>query len=306
MSEVDWETGETDWNLQARDRLLLVDYNNLLIRATYGMRADLRTSEGTLVHGVYGFLKALYATFKKYRIDNILCANDSCKSKHRLELFPEYKGQRAKEDKRTEQEKIEFSQQWNLTEELLRALAIPTVKSQEEHEADDIIGTLAEYYKKDFDVYILSGDLDFTQLVQPSIFVIKPSRGGKSKVYTEKTFIEEYGFYPINMIDFKALTGDTSDNIPGVPRVGEVTGKRLVQEYLTVENLYTNLSNVTGVVNTNLTVNQDLVARNKQLVKILTDVPINHKSYELKRIDFRSENALDFYTKYEFESFMDG
>lgn len=294
---------ELDWDIQARDRLLLVDYNNLLIRCVYGLRPDLRTEDGTLVHGVYGFLKALYSVTRTHRIDKILCANDSCKSKHRLELFPDYKAQRIKEDKRTEEEKIEFSRQWNLTEELLRALEISVVKSMEEHEADDILGTLAHKYKDEYDVYILSGDLDFTQLIEENILMVRPLRGGKSRVYNKKVFRDEYGFDPINMIDYKALTGDASDNIPGVKRVGDVTGKKLIQQYQTVENLYENIEQITGALKENLVAGKDLVDRNKQLVKILTCVPINYSDYQLTNVDFQSKRVKEFYSKYEFESF---
>lgn len=295
---------ELDWDIRAKDRILLVDYNNLLIRCVYGLRPDLRTSEGVLVHGVYGVLRALYSVAKKNRIDKIVCANDSNKSAHRLALFPEYKGQRKKEDTRTEEEKIEFSRQWSLTEELLTALSIPVIESEEEHEADDIIGTLAHYYREKFDVYILSGDHDFMQLISDEIKMIKPLRGGKSKVYSKKVFREEYGFDPEGMIDFKALVGDTSDNINGVPRVGDVTGKRLIQQYHTIENLYDNISEIRGKLQENLISSRDIVDRNRVLVKILTEVPITYSNYTLQNIDFRTDQALEFYSKYEFESFL--
>ena len=220
--------------------LLLIDGHSQAYRAYFGMKTPLSTREGEPTGAVYGFTRKLLATLREHNPDYIAVAFDTGDTWRHAE-FPEYKATRdaMPEEMRTQMERIAT---------LLRAFNIP-ILTFPNFEADDILGTLAhQAAEQEIDVLVMSGDRDLFQLVSPRIKVLYTSGGPTpvTSIYGSKEIQERYGLTPEQFVDFKALTGDSSDNIPGVPGVGEKTAVKLLQQFGSLDSLYTHLAEVAG------------------------------------------------------------
>ncbi|MCD4756020.1 DNA polymerase I [bacterium] len=231
--------------LPSKDKkiFLAIDANAIIHRAFHAYPSSLQTEDGLQVNAVYGFTTMLLAALKSFNPHYVMCAMDTSEPTFRHEMFADYKGTRAP----TDQSLID---QFPFVEEVLNSFNIPVVKKSG-FEADDILGTLSKFVSEgkwkdeDIDLYILSGDKDLLQLVTPSVFVSLPNGGFKNLViYDSKKVKEKYGYFPEQVIDYKAIVGDSSDNIPGIKGVGDKSAVTLLEKYGNLDEIYRNLKDL--------------------------------------------------------------
>jgi DNA polymerase-1 len=253
----------------APPRLFLLDGHSLAYRAFFALPPTLATSTGQVTNAVYGFTSMLIKLLGDEQPDLIAVAFDSGAPTVRLEKDAQYKAGRRETPG-------DFTPQLGLIEEVLGALQIPVLRVDDGNEADDVLGTLAvRAAERGIDATIVTADRDFFQLVRPGIRVMFNRRGiSDIVVYDEAGVQERFGISPAEYLDFVALKGDTSDNIPGVPGVGDKTAAKLVTEYGSVEGLVTHLDVLKGRLKENVTASVDRLALNKDLARIVTDVPV--------------------------------
>ncbi len=220
-------------------KLLLIDGHSILNRAYYGIRG-LSNSKGVPTNAVYGFLNIMFKYIEEEKPDYLTVAFDVSAPTFRHEMYEEYKGTRKPMDD-------DLRVQVPMIQEMLNAMGITIVK-KEGLEADDILGTISRIGEREgLDVTILSGDRDLLQLAtkKVKIAIPKTSKGVTTTFYYyDKDVLEEYGCTPIEFIDVKALMGDSSDNIPGVPSIGEKTAKNIISKYKSIENAYANAADI--------------------------------------------------------------
>ena len=267
-------------------KLVLIDSNALVHRAFHALPPTLTSPKGVLTNAVYGFTSVLIKMIKDLKPDYIAATYDLAGPTFRHEEFAEYKAHREKAPD-------ELYAQIPLTKEVLRAFGIPIYEKQG-FEADDVIGALAELSKKEKNirVVIVTGDLDTLQLVDGEKVVVFTLRKGltDTMIYNEKAVTERYGLHPRQVIDYKGLKGDPSDNIPGVPGIGDKTASMLVQKYGSIEGLYKKLEKTGSKERLSLKLieklieNKDLALFSKKLSTIIRDVPID---FSLEKSDWR-------------------
>ena len=250
-------------------RLFLLDGHSLAYRAFFALPPTLATSSGTLTNAVYGFTSMLIKLLGDEKPDLIAVFFDSGKPTVRLAKDADYKAGR----RETPQD---FTSQLGLIEEVLEALRIPVLRIAGGHEADDAIGTLAlRAHERGVDATIVTADRDFFQLVRPGVTVMFNRRGISDIVrYDEQAVTERYGITPEQYLDFVALKGDTSDNIPGVPGVGDKTAAKLVNQFGTVEELIASTGMLKGKQKENVEASVGRLGLNKQLARIDTDIEL--------------------------------
>lgn len=251
------------------DKLVLIDGNSIISRAFYAL-PPLTNGSGLHTNAVLGFTTMLLKVLEEEKPSHVLVAFDAGKVTFRHEGYAEYKGGRQKTPP-------ELSEQFPLLKELLEAFSIAQFELAG-YEADDIIGTmtrLAEEQGKS--AIVVSGDKDMLQLASPQVSVWI-TRKGVSEVerYTPEVVGEKYGLTPAQIIDLKGLMGDMSDNIPGVPGVGEKTALKLLHDYGTVENVLANIEELKGKLRENIESNMDNAKMSKQLATIFREVPVEH------------------------------
>lgn len=279
------------------DKIILLDGNSLSYRAYYAMPA-LKNKKGLYTNSVYGFTLMLEKILEDTKPKYALVAFDKGKETFRHKSYEAYKGTRDK----TPSELVE---QFGYVRELLDSFGI----KYEEHldyEADDIIGSYAKIAEKaGLEVIIVSGDKDLTQLASDNITVYYTKRGVTEIDYYTPEFInEKYGLTPQQIIDMKGLMGDKSDNIPGIPGVGEKTAIKLLNEYETVENVLENIDNISGKkLKERLTEGKEDAILSKKLATIFTDVPVDNKIEDLTFKENR-EKKKELFEKLEFVSFL--
>ena len=253
---------------QKRPKLLLLDCYSLLFRAFYALPEDLQTSDGTHTNAVYGFTSMLIKLLQEQKPDHIAVCIDVGAPLERTEQYEAYKSNR------TEAPEI-FSSQVPLVMEVLKVMKIP-VFGLPGHEADDLIAYLARCTEKEgVEVKIVTGDRDFFQLVNKDIHVLYNRRGITDIVEMDPKAVEEkYGVPPSKYVDLKALEGDNSDNLPGVPGVGTKTAAKLVQKYGSAEEAVAHAAEQTPKLAENLAAHAEQVAINKKL-STLDSVPLD-------------------------------
>lgn len=248
-------------------KLLLIDAHALIHRSYHAIERELTSPTGEPTKAVYGFASTLLKTIKDQQPDYVVATFDAGKS-IRTEQFPEYKANRppTPDDLRS---------QFQRCREFCAALGIP-VFAVKGFEADDLIGTLSKQAEAEkLNTVILTGDRDTLQLVDDLTHVLMfVGYTGEIKPYDTAAVQERFGFGPTQLIDFKALRGDTSDNIPGIAGVGDKTATKLLQDYGSVEGIYKNIDKVEGKVREKLEAARDQVTLNKALVTIDRDVPV--------------------------------
>ena len=279
------------------DKIILLDGNSLSYRAYYAMPA-LKNKKGLYTNSVYGFTLMLEKILEDTKPKYALVAFDKGKETFRHKSYEAYKGTRDKTP-------TELVEQFGYVRELLDSFGI----KYEEHldyEADDIIGSYAKIAEKaGLEVIIVSGDKDLTQLASDNITVYYTKRGVTEIDYYTPEFInEKYGLTPQQIIDMKGLMGDKSDNIPGIPGVGEKTAIKLLTEYETVENVLENIENISGKkLKERLTEGKEDAILSKKLATIFTDVPVDNKIEDLTFKENR-EKKKELFEKLEFVSFL--
>ncbi len=283
--------------MSSSKKLILLDGNSLANRAFYALRL-FSTSEGIFTNAVYGFLTMLYKLIEEEKPDYLAVAFDKGKVTFRHADYAEYKGTRkAAPD--------EFRPQLDLLREVLTALNVPWFRI-DNFEADDIIGTLsARATEQGLETLIVTGDRDALQLVNDKVTVMMTKKGISETVrYNPAQLQEELGLTPPQIIELKALMGDSSDNIPGVPGVGEKTALKLLGEYGTVDNVYEHLDEVKGALQTKLKENQELAFLSRKLATISLEAPVDLKPEELKLHEPSYAEATALFKKLEFKSLL--
>ena len=251
-------------------KFIIIDGSSLMYRAFFALPL-LTSSEGIYTNAIMGFSNMLGKILTDYKPDYIAVAFDKSRKTFRTDMYGEYKGQRAKTPD-------ELKSQIPLLKEFLAALGIAFIEI-DNYEADDIIGTLArKSADEDCEALIVTGDKDALQLIAPQIKVMLTKRGIMDmQVFDEEAFKEKYaGLEPHKLIDIKALMGDSSDNIPGVPGIGEKTALKLLTQFGDLENLLANIENVSGKkLKEKLEQNQDLARLSYKLATICCDVAVD-------------------------------
>lgn len=262
-----------------QNRFIIIDGSSLMYRAFFALPL-LTSSNGFYTNAIMGFANMLGKILTEYEPDNIVVAFDKSRKTFRTEMFEEYKGQRAKTPD-------ELKSQFPLLREFLDALGIAFIE-KDNFEADDIIGTLAvKSASKDFEALVVTGDKDALQLIRKNVKVMLTKRGIMDmQIFDEEAFKEKYaGLEPIKLIDIKALMGDSSDNIPGVPGIGEKTALKLLAQYQDLENLLANIDNVSGKkLKEKLEENKELARLSYKLATICCDVDVDFvpQDFEIK------------------------
>ena len=281
----------------SKKKLFLIDAYALIYRAYYAFIKNPRiNSKGFDTSAIMGFLNSIFDILKRENPDYFSVVFDKGGSSDRIEIYEEYKANR---DSTPEP----ILDSVPIIHEILTELGIKTLELSG-YEADDIIGTVAKKAEKEgLLTYMVTPDKDFAQLVTDSTFLYKPARFGNG--------IEIWGIdevknkfevdNPLQVIDFLGMMGDSVDNIPGLPGVGEKTAKKFIKEYGSIENLYENLDDIKGKLKDKISSNKELGLLSKKLATIITDVPIEYSIEELKISNSNSEKILSIFNELEFK-----
>ena len=254
---------------QVKPTLMLLDGNSLAFRAFYALPAEnFKTRGGLTTNAVYGFTAMLINLLRDESPTHIAAAFDVSRQTFRSERYPEYKANRSSTPD-------EFHGQIDITKEVLGALGI-TALSEPGFEADDLIATLATQAENEgYRVLVVTGDRDSLQLVTDDVTVLYPRKGVSELTrFTPEAVVEKYGLTPAQYPDFAALRGDPSDNLPGIPGVGEKTASKWIAEYGSLQGLVDNVDSVRGKVGDALRANLASVVRNRELTDLVRDVPL--------------------------------
>ncbi|MBC5862321.1 DNA polymerase I [Flavobacterium turcicum] len=276
--------------MSVQKRLFLLDAYALIFRGYYAFIKNPRiNSKGMDTSAIMGFMNSLMDVIKREKPDHLAVAFDKGGSELRNELFPEYKANR---DATPEAIKIAVP----YIQELLKAMHIPIIEVAG-FEADDLIGTIAKQAEKEnFKVFMVTPDKDFAQLVSENIFMYKPARMGNGiEIWGIPEVLEKFEIErPEQVIDYLGMMGDSADNIPGLPGVGEKTAKKFLAEYGSIENLLANTHELKGAIKTKIEANSELGLLSKKLATILLDCPVtfNETDYELSTPDVEKTDAL--------------
>ncbi len=282
------------------EKLLLIDGHSILNRAFYGV-PPLNNAAGIPTNAIYGFLNIMFKIIDEEKPDYITVAFDLKEPTFRHKMYAEYKGTRKPMPE-------ELHKQVPLIKETLKAMGIKTVELAG-YEADDLLGTLAGLgEKKGLDVSVLSGDRDLLQLATKKVKIrIPKTKKGQTEIedYYEDDVVKTYGVTPVEFIDLKALMGDTADNIPGVPGVGEKIATAIITEYKNIENAYANVDNIKPArAKNSLSEHYDMAVLSKKLATINVEAPIEYNFEEAKTSNFYTPEAYELFKKYEFKSML--
>ena len=279
-----------------KEKLLILDGNSLMYRAFYGLPA-LTNSEGLHTNAIYGFATMLLKMREDINPDHIIATFDRKAPTFRHTEYTDYKAGRKKMPE-------ELAEQIPHIRELLKAFGVE-IFELDGYEADDLIGTISvQGEAKGLDVFIVTGDRDALQLATDNVKVVINKKGmTEVEIYDRNRMIEEFGVTPTEFIDVKGLMGDKSDNIPGVPGVGEKTAYKLIKEYKSVENVLSNIDNIKGKKLTdNLREYAEQAILSKKLATIITVAPIEIDFESLKDKNIDSEKLVSMFYKYQFKS----
>ncbi len=281
-------------------RLFLLDGHSLAYRAFFALPPTLATSSGTVTNAVYGFTSMLIKLLAEEKPDLIAVFFDSGAPTIRLAKDADYKAGRPETPG-------DFRPQLGLIEEVLDAMRIPVLRIADGNEADDAIGALAvRACEQDIDATIVTADRDFFQLVRPGITVMFNRKGISDIVrYDEHAVTERYGITPSQYLDFVALKGDTSDNIPGVPGVGDKTAAKLVNQFGTVEELLANTDMLKGKQKENVEASAGRLGLNKDLARIDTGIELPVDPDDCVMGEWDADEVRRLFTSLEFRSLFD-
>ena len=289
------------------DKLVLIDGNSIMNRAFYGIMGSkmLTTKDGKYTNAIYGFLAILFKILEDINPQYIAVAFDLKGPTARHELYEGYKANRHGMPE-------ELAEQMPIIKDVLRAMNIDIIEKQG-YEGDDILGTLAKYGEKQgLEVTILSGDRDTFQLASDNITIRIPrTKQGKTETedYNRAKVLEEYGLEPEQLIEVKALQGDTSDNIPGVPGIGPKTAISLIQKYNTVKELYEKVEagedDLKGKQRENIVNNKEMAKLSRKLGEINTQVPIEDTLENIKLEEWDRPKVLEIFEELRFNRYIE-
>ena len=281
--------------MENKKRLFLIDAYALIFRGYYAFIKNPRiNSKGLDTSAILGFTNSLFDVIKRERPEYIAVCFDKGGSHDRIEMFPEYKANR---DETPEAIKMAVP----YIQEILNALGI-CIMVKEGYEADDIIGTLAKKAEKEnFETYMVTPDKDFAQLVNEKTFIYKPLFGGGYETWGIEEVNNKFETSdPIQVIDFLAMKGDSVDNIPGLPGVGDKTAKKFLKEYGSIENLLSNTDKIKGKLREKIEANSEAGLLSKKLATIITDVPVDFDSNKFKLSLDEPDKLYEIFSDLEF------
>lgn len=275
----------------AQNKILLLDSNSLMHRAYHAL-PNLKSSKGLYTGAIYGFLSILLRLIKEQKPTHIAAAFDLHGPTFRHEMFKDYKATRKPMDE-------ELRQQVEPLKELITAMGIKIVSLQG-YEGDDILGTLSKRF--DDECIIVTGDRDSFQLVSPTTKVFWTKKGVSDiEVYDEERLLQD-GFTVSQFIDYKALRGDTSDNVPGIPGVGEKTAKQLLEKYGSLDEILAHAAEIPGKLGQNVQNGKDIAILSKELVTINCDVPVECTLDDIKFTPVYSQAVRTLFGQLEITS----
>ena len=282
------------------DKLVLIDGHSILNRAFYGV-PDLTNSEGLHTNAVYGFLNIMFKILEEEKADHLAVAFDLKEPTFRHEMYDDYKGTRKPMPE-------ELHQQVQVMKDVLTAMGVP-IMTLPGFEADDILGTVAKKSQaRGINVSVVSGDRDLLQLADEhiKIRIPKTSRAGTEiKDYYPEDVKREYQVTPVEFIDVKALMGDASDNIPGVPSIGEKTATSLIAAYGSIENCYSHLDEIKPPrAQKALGEHYDMAQMSKKLATICLDCPVEFRYEDAKIGNLYTPEAYQYMKRLEFKSLL--
>lgn len=279
-----------------KNKIMILDGNSLLFRAFYAM-PPLKTKKGQYTNAVYGFLSMLYKLLDAYSPEYICVAFDPKKPSFRHEQYKDYKATRAKAPN-------ELVEQFQLMRDVLDVHNIKCVEI-DGFEADDVAGTFAGAAEEQgAEVYLVTSDKDYLQLIDENTRVILTKKGvTNTEEMDVQAMADTYGISPAQVVDLKALMGDSSDNIPGVGGIGEKTALKLIQEYKSLDNIYENIESIKGKLKERLETDKMQAYMSQTLARIIRDIPIefNLEEYKIQKPDFKKLSSL--YDELEFRTF---
>lgn len=285
------------------NKLLLIDGNSIINRAFYGIMGSkmLMTEDGTYTNAVYGFLSILFKELDDIKPEYLVVAFDLKAPTHRHKIYDKYKANRHGMPE-------ELAMQMPILKETLKAMNVYIIE-KEGYEADDILGTLAKWgQKEELEVTVLTGDRDSFQLIDKNIKVRIPrTKMGKTETedYTVEKIEEEYGLEPLDLIEVKGLMGDTSDNIPGVPGVGEKTALNLIKQYKSIDEVYNHIDEQKGKLKEKLSENKDLAYLSRTLGTIDINAPIEKDLNVFQIEEWNKPEVLEIFKRLKFNRFID-
>ena len=289
------------------EKLVVIDGNSILNRAFYGIMGSkmLQTADGTYTNAVYSFLAILFKLLDDVKPEYLAVAFDVKHPTKRHEMYKEYKGTRKGMPD-------ELAVQMPIIKNVLTAMNIKVIEKPG-YEADDILGTLAKYSEtKGIDTILLTGDRDSFQLASDHITIRIPrTKAGKTEVedFDRNKILETYGLEPLQLIEVKGLMGDTSDNIPGVPGVGEKTALNLIKEFSSIDNIYEKLEAgeavAKGKLKENLEANKDLAILSRELGRIDVNAPIDKELSEFKMKEWNRKEVYELFKELRFNKYIE-
>jgi DNA polymerase-1 len=278
-------------------KVVIVDTFNFLHRAFHAIPKSFRAPDNTPTNAVYGVCSMLISLVKETKPDCVLAALDSQKPTFRSEEFSNYKAQRKEMDE-------ELKVQIPYVFQAINLLGIQTINC-EGYEADDVIGTLVTNLKNEAEVYIVSNDKDMWQLIDKNVFVLIPNTKGTFEKIDEAEALKRLEFDKKRLVDFKALRGDTSDNIPGVYGIGEVTAKKLISKYSSIEDIYKHINEIEPEsLQKKLIENVETAYMSLKLATIVTDAPVR---FNLSDCNFNfspTKELTEMFQKLNFKSLL--
>jgi DNA polymerase-1 len=282
-----------------KERFFIVDAHALCYRSYYAfIKNPLFNSAGQNVSAIFGFARMLYKLVDEQTPDYLAVAFDPPVKSFRFKLYPDYKANRQKmpDDLRSQIDEIK---------EMVSVIGIP-ILIHNDYEADDILGTIAKKYSgHGREVWLVTGDKDAYQLLDDNIRIYANKKGiSDYEIYDQNSTIDLIGIKPDKVIDFMALTGDASDNIPGVKGIGEKTALKLINEYGSLDSIYKNLDSITGKTGEYLVRDREAAFLSRDLAAIRTDAPIEIDLECARRLDFHSERVREYFEKIELRSLV--
>ncbi len=279
--------------------LALIDGNSIAYRAFYALPEDLATKSGQVTNAVFGFTRMLIRLLKDFHPEAVAVAWDVSRETFRTESYPEYKANRAKAPDH-------FRSQLPLIDGVLEALQIAQLRA-EGYEADDIIATLCRgAVDEGWEVLIVTGDRDAFQLIGGPVRVVYTRRGISDTVIADERYVEErYGIAPPQYVEYAALRGDSSDNLPGVPGVGEKTASRLIADHGSLEGIFAAIAEMTPRLQENLATHREQVFLNRQLMTLVDDLDIDQNISGFATREWDRNTVKDLFDSLEFHSMWD-
>ena len=277
--------------------LIIIDGNSIINRAFYAL-PDMSNSDGLKTNAIFGFVRMMFKIIEDYKPTHMSVAFDKKAPTFRHKQYADYKAGRKKMPD-------ELGQQLEPLKELLDKFNINRLEL-EGYEADDIIGTIAKLGEEnDFKVYIVTGDKDAIQLASHKTTTLITKKGvGEVEEYNYDSVVERYEMTPTQFIDLKGLMGDKSDNIPGVPGIGEKTGIKLLKQYSTIENLIEHTDELKGSIKKKIEENKELALMSKELATIIRNVPIDVKLEDLEYGDYNKDDVIEKFKEFGFTSLI--